>query len=267
MSLKILTDLKVQEEGGFGKGGLRRQAQPKAGRNRTARRAPCRPGNRPPRQHPGDTGHSLPGTAQQRPRGAGQGAARFPLLSLQEPRGLREAGPLGCGLTEQLSLACMHRCSSHHGARSPPSRLLAEKPPGSCQAVLHTPAPSARPQRAGRRQEVWVSQPAPGHRGCHSEQCSQSPSGERRTGQTEIGTHSPPTAGRAPGWGPRCAVRPRLSARGHFSEPKRQDREVQEGPTMSVQGSNSWFPQTVTTWPASKPAASLVEWRHRASRS
>ena len=140
--------MKVQEEGGFGKGGLRRQAQPKAGRNRTARRAPCRPGNRPPRQHPGDTGHSLPGTAQQRPRGAGQGAARFPLLSLQEPRGLREAGPLGCGLTEQLSLACMHRCSSHNGARSPPSRLLAEKPPGSCQAVLHTPAPSARPQRA-----------------------------------------------------------------------------------------------------------------------
>lgn len=76
-----------------------------------------------PDSTPGTQGKGLPGTAQQGPHGAGQAGARFPLLSLQEPQGRFEfncnpgwekPAPWLRADSEQLSLAHVHRCSSHN---------------------------------------------------------------------------------------------------------------------------------------------------------
>ena len=90
----------------------------------------------------GTQGHSLPGAAQQGPCGARQDGARFPLLSLQEPRGLGEAGPLGCGLrwSSSLWLACVGvQVTTEPGPLLP--ACLLKKHPAPAKLVCTHPHP------------------------------------------------------------------------------------------------------------------------------
>ena len=200
--------MKVQEEGVFGKGSLRRQAQPKA-RRRDRVKGPRRLGEQPaqsaPRGHEGTV--SLGQLSRDSFTGLGRTGRASPCSLSRSPGDAANliatlAGrswPPGCGLTRSgcLWLVCTGVQVTTEPAPLLPASSLRNHPAPARPVCAHTRTLST--SRASWAAAGGLAEPASSWaQRVPSEQCSQSVSGtprEDRAGGN--GTHSPPTAGMA----------------------------------------------------------------------
>ena len=170
-------------------------------------KGPRRPGEQPAQSAPrGHEGTISPGQLSRGFRGLGRTGRASPCSLSRSPGGAANltatlAGrswPPGCGLTRSgcLWLVCTGVQVTTEPAPLLPASSGQNHPATAKPVCTHTPAPSAHPERAGQQQEAWLSQPAPGHRGCHQSSApSNSQVPEARTEQVETApTRHPPPA-------------------------------------------------------------------------